>query len=184
MSFVEVPGPAEQPRHVLVVPHGSATTLTDLAEAWFPGVGWMQEPAQVAGSRPASGARFRGAQADTVTGPGLLTLGQEHTVAGPYPVPAEHTARLEVGPGEAVAFTIGRLDGTVGYRGARPTAYDDRDGIVRAFARGLPEGEELRVVQWAVAVARKFGGVVLADGHELLRPDPEAAVDLSLFSAH
>jgi hypothetical protein len=39
-------------------------------------------------------------------------------------------------------------------------------------------------VRWAVAVARKRGGVVLADGRQVLRPDPSGAVDLTLFSAH
>jgi hypothetical protein len=185
MSFVEALLPAEHAsKHVLVLPHVPATTLPELAEAWFPGVGWLQEPTLVPRSKPAAGARFRGVQTETTTGPGLLALGEEHCVAGPYQVPAEVAARLDLGPGDAVAFGLGRTDGTLDARGGRPAAYDDRDGIARAFASALPEGMEMRVVQWGVAVARKLGGVVLADGREVLRPDPAASVDLSLFSAH
>lgn len=76
------------------------------------------------------------------------------------------------------------MDGAVDERGGRPTTTEDRDGIARAFASGLPTGDELRLVQWGVAVARKAGGVLLADGHHLLHPDPTSAVDLTLYGAH
>lgn len=185
MSIVEGLVPAEHAsKHVLVLPQAPSPALTELAESWFPGVSWLEEPKLVTRSKPAAGARFRGVQPEMTTGPGLLGLGEEHFVAGPYPVTPDDAARLGLGPGDAVAFALGRTDGTLDTRGGRPAAYDDRDGLARAFATALPEGEEMRLVQWSVAVARKLGGVVVADAREVLRPDPLGSVDLSLFSAH
>lgn len=187
MSFVQALVPAEHAsKHLLVVPEQASAALLDLAGAWFADVGWLSEPAQTSTPRRMAGARFRGMQAATApaeSGPGRLRVGDEHCADGPFPVSAEQVAHLGIA-GPAQVWPLGRADGMVDVRGPRPGAYDDRDGIARAFASGLPDGEELRVVQWAVAVARKLGGAVLADGRHLLRPDPSGAVDLALYSAH
>lgn len=175
--------------HVLLVPDTApaAPALERLAAAWFPEAGWAREPAAAATARPPTGARFRGHRAapPAVPAAGVLRLGAEHVAVGPFPVDAERAAAVGASGGApARAYAVVRADGQHPDRGPGPSSYDDRDGIARAFAAGLPGGEELRTVRWAVAVARKTGGVVLADGRTALVPDPAAAVDLSLFSAH
>ncbi|AEG43086.1 hypothetical protein [Isoptericola variabilis] len=188
MSYVQALVPAEHAsKHLLVLPEGAPASLPDLAGAWFADVGWLHEPVQESRPRRIAGARFRGVQSAAAPaappGPGRLSVGAEHCADGPFPVTADQVAHLGLtGPGQV--WALGRADGMVDVRGARPGTYDDRDGIARAFASALPEGEELRLVQWAVAVARKVGGAVLADGRQVMRPDPSGAVDLSLYSAH
>ncbi|PZR53459.1 hypothetical protein DNL40_08105 [Xylanimonas oleitrophica] len=170
--------------HLLLVPaDDSLPTLPELVGAWFPDPTWLREPV-VPPERPSSGARFRGLRpskpAEPV--PGLLRVGEEHGLHGPFPVDAEQAADLGMA-GPASAWALTRIEGEAFPRSRRPASYDDRDGISRAFAAGLPEGEELRAVQWAVAAARKVGGVVLVDGQVRLAPDPRGAVDLTLYSA-
>jgi hypothetical protein len=74
-------------------------------------------------------------------------------------------------------------------RGEGPyPAGGDRDGLGRAFPVGLPAGEEGAVVDWLVAAARRLSGVVRMDlggavsPDVVLTPDPDANVDLTLFS--
>jgi hypothetical protein len=186
MSYVQALVPAEHAsKHLLVVPEGASASVPELAGAWFADVAWLREPARASTPRKMAGARFRGMQeaAPEESGPGRLRVGDEHCADGPFAVSAEQVAHLGI-TGPAQVWPLGRADGMVDVRGGRPSTYDDRDGIARAFASALPEGQELRVVQWAVAVARKLGGAVLADGRHLLRPDPSGAVDLALYSAH
>lgn len=173
----------------LVVPAGRSGLLPELAAAWFADVGWLREPAVAEPAAPRQRGLFRAAteaaSAPAVV-PGTLLLGELHGLNGPFAVEAEHAASLGLlhPDGGAQAWTVSRIDGVPIPRGARPASYDDRDGIARAFAAGLPEPSELRPVQWAVAVARKLGGAVLVDGRTILTPDPGGAVDLSLYSAH
>lgn len=186
MSFVQTLVPPEHAsNHVLVVPDAWVPArVKGLADAWFPDVSWLKEPVADAVPRPAAGARFRGMTAapERQAGPGVLGVGGEHGAAGPFPV--EESVSPQVGlAGGTAAYALGRVDGMLDARAGRPVSTDDRDGIARAFAAGLPEGEELRLVQWGVAVARKAGGVLLADGRHLLHPDPASAVDLALYSA-
>ncbi|GAA1719692.1 hypothetical protein GCM10009809_14350 [Isoptericola hypogeus] len=171
--------------HLLVVPDAAGVPeIPGLALAWFDDAAWLRPPRAAAATGIVVGARFRGMRprADGGAVPGTLRLGDAYRATGPFPVPedAAHAFGL---PGPAVAWALGRTDGTLDRRGARPASYDDRDGIGRAFPGGVPEGEELRVVRWAVAVARRAGGIVLADGGRLVRPDPSAAVDLALWTS-
>jgi hypothetical protein len=185
MSYVQALVPAEHAsNHVLVLPAGTEpTTVKMLADAWFADVRWLREPAATVVARPMTGARFRGIVAEPTVGPaapGVLGVGAEHGLAGPFPVAAEASPL----GGPAVSYALGRVDGNFDQRVGRPSTPDDRDGISRAFAAGLPEGEELRLVQWGVAVARRLGGALVADGRQLLRPDPASPVDLAVYSAH
>jgi hypothetical protein len=173
--------------HALILPTTAEPSLPEHAGAWFADVAWLREP--VAAAPRARGMRLRGAPPEPEAVPGVLRLGEEHALVGPFPVDATQAAAFGMVPGASgdggvVAWTISRADGRRDVRTHRPAAYDDRDGICRAFAGGLPEGEELRAVQWAVALARKTGGTLLADGQVPLTPDPTGAVDLSLYSAH
>jgi hypothetical protein len=173
--------------HLLLVPAGGVPSLPGLAGAWFAEVVWLRQPVVVPAPRPAVGARFRGAHGASAQqrSPGVLRVDGEHVVVGPFPVDADHAAALEVrGGAGADAYAVARTDGAAPVRGPRPASPDDRDGVARAFAAGVPQGAELRAVQWAVAVARRTGGSVLADGRTLLAPDPAGAVDLVLYAPH
>ncbi|WP_407319404.1 hypothetical protein UQW22_03220 [Isoptericola halotolerans] len=187
MSYVQTLVPPEHAsNHVLVVPDSwGPARVRGLADAWFPDVHWLKEPQSDTEPRPMAGARFRGmaTEASRPPGPGVLGVGAQHGAAGPFPVPEALSPQVGLS-GPAAAYALGRVDGMFDARAGRPATTDDRDGISRAFAAGLPEGEELRLVQWGVAVARKAGGVLLADGRQLLHPDPAGAVDLALYAAH
>lgn len=123
------------------------------------------------------------AERDTLV-PGVMRLGEEHVATGPFEVGEAHLAELEIPAATAEAYSVARADGLRAVRAAAPTSSNDRDGVARAFPQALPQGEELRVVQWMVAAARKVGGGVVADGRQPLVPDPEASVNLTLYAAH
>ncbi|MCP2265042.1 hypothetical protein ACFQHV_11675 [Promicromonospora thailandica] len=186
MTFLAGVIPAEHASgHILVLPstHGPVA-VSELAAAWFSEVEWLREPSRTVGSRRMAGARFRGmAQPDALV-PGVLRLGEGYVATGPFEVGEASLAELEIRATAAEAYSVARGDGLRDVRGAAPTSYDDRDGIARAFPHALPQGEELRLVQWMVAAARKTGGGVLADGRQPLVPDPAGSVDLGLYSAH
>jgi hypothetical protein len=170
--------------HLLAVPRsrGTARTPVDtLARAWFPEAGWTTAPGGGGAARPMAGARFRGVVADTVTAPGVLRLLEGARAVGPFPLTVPQTQALDLASGAAEVFAL-ELDDPAP-RGAPAAVPDDRDGIARVFPGGLPQGAELQVVGWAVAVARRVGGAVVADGRSVLTPDPASGVDLTLYSA-
>lgn len=173
--------------HLLVLPRSRGAALPpleELAAAWFPGAAWERPPADVSAARPMAGARFRGVAPREALAPGVLRLGAEHVATGPFPLDPAQAAALGVAAGAGETWVLGRADGGTAVRPAVPPPPDDRDGLGRAFPGGLPAGEELAVVRWAVAVARKVGGTVVVDGRIPLVPDPQGSVDLSLWSAH
>ncbi|MGF0115256.1 hypothetical protein ACQFYA_02865 [Promicromonospora sp. Marseille-Q5078] len=186
MASVPALVPAEHTSdHVLVVPRpGDAAegALPEFAGAWFDDADWLRAPTVAAAPRAGGGARFHGVRAASGPVAGVLRLGDEHRATGPFPLDPAAAAALGC-PHPAEAWALGREDGALDQRGARPAAYDDRDGIARAFAAALPVGEELHVVRWGVAVARRSGGLLLADGRQVLRPDPAASVDLTVWPA-
>ncbi|GAB3159293.1 hypothetical protein GCM10027059_05290 [Myceligenerans halotolerans] len=171
--------------HTLVLPcPDGPVAVSPMASAWFSDVAWLREPSRASGARKMTGARFRGIQqAESVT-PGVMRLGEEHIATGPFAVEGERLAEISLNAPKAEAYVLSRSDGLRDVRAAAPTSYDDRDGIARSFPQALPQGEELRVIQWAVAAARKTGGVLLGDGLRLMAPDPFASVNLGLYSAH
>jgi hypothetical protein len=186
MTFLAGVIPAEHASgHILILPSTNGpVAVSELAAAWFSDVAWLREPSRTSGARRMSGARFRGmAQPDSLVA-GVMRLGEEHVVTGPFEVGEAHLAELRIPAATAEAYSVARGDGLRDVRGAAPTSYGDRDGIARTFPHALPQGEELRIVQWTVAAARKTGGGVLADGRQPLVPDPAASVDLVLYSAH
>ncbi|MGI5188571.1 hypothetical protein ACQEVI_10585 [Promicromonospora sp. CA-289599] len=123
------------------------------------------------------------AQPDALV-PGVMRLGEGHVATGPFEVGEAHLAELSISAAKAEAYSVARADGLRDVRGAAPTSYGDRDGIARTFPHALPQGEELRIVQWMVAAARKSGGAVLTDGRQPLVPDPAASVNVALYAAH
>lgn len=186
MTFLAGAIPAEHASgHILILPstHGPVA-VSQLAAAWFADVEWLREPSRAAGPRRVAGARFRGMAQPEALVPGVLRLGAGHVATGPFEVGEAHLAELGMAAATAEAYSVARSDGLRDVRGAAPTAYGDRDGIARAFPHALPQGDELRVVQWMVAAARKTAGGALADGRQPLVPDPAGSVDLGLYSAH
>src|SRR5690625_4078483 len=59
----------------------------------------------------------------------------------------------------------------------------ERTGISRACPSGLPIRDEGRVLNWAIAVARRLGGALrIVPSNTVLRPDIESSVDLTVLS--
>ena len=170
--------------HLLALPRsrGTARTPADaLARAWFPDAAWVTAPGGGGPARPMVGARFRGVVPDAVVRPGELRLADGARAVGPFPLTAPQTQALDLASGSAEVLALHVDDPAP--RGAPGQVLEDRDGLARAFPDGLPQGTELQVLGWAVAVARRVGGAVVADGRAVLTPDPASGVDLSLYTA-
>lgn len=173
--------------HLLATPRsrGAARTPVDaLARAWFSGAAWTTPPGGGGAARPMAGARFRGVVPDGVVAPGELRLAEGARVVGPFALTPPQTQALGLAGGSAEAYALHVDHPDPRLAPAAVAATDDRDGLVRAFPAGLPQGLELRVLGWAVAAARRVGGAVVADGRTVLTPDPASGVDLTLYSAH
>jgi hypothetical protein len=175
--------PAYAGVHLLAVPctpEAGRTPLDALARAWFAGAAWVTRPtAPPRSPRPAVGARFRGIVPAAEARPGELRLADGASAVGPFPLTPAQAEALHVARA-AEAFAL--LVDDPAPRGAPAPVPDDRDGLARAFAAGLPQGVELQVLGWAVAAARRVGGAVVADGRTVLSPDPASGVDLTLYS--
>lgn len=170
--------------HLLALPRSRGVVrpgIEALARAWFPEAGWVSEPTSGPAERPMAGARFRGVVPDDVRRPGVLRLTEGVEVVGPFGVQPPGAAGLGLASAVAEVWAV-----RVGHRSRGPATgpLEDRDGLGRVFAAGLPDDLELRAVRWAVAAARKVGGSVVADGVSVLTPDPAQGVDLTLYSAH
>ncbi|WP_083649041.1 hypothetical protein [Cellulosimicrobium sp. CUA-896] len=177
--------PAHAGAHLLVLPStpGAARTPVDaLARAWFAGAGWTTHPVASPAARPA-GARFRGVVPGGESRPGELRLTEGARAVGPFPLTPARARALGVQGGVATAAFALHADDAPPRGGPAPVP-DDRDGIVRAFPAGLPQGVELQLLGWAVAAARRVGGAVVADGRAVLTPDPDSGVELTLYSDH
>lgn len=166
-------------RHLLVLPAGIGSEQVEiLATSRFPRAAWesVAAPPQV------------GARAPKVAAPppGVLRLSRLTTLSGPYQVERSTATELGLPVSSATAYVLD----TPTERGAPPWpgAQGDRDGFARAFPDGLPVRDELRMLEWAVAVARRLAGAVrIATGPDgqppaVLTPDPAAAVDLTVWS--
>lgn len=65
----------------------------------------------------------------------------------------------------------------------------DPDGVYWLFADGLPEDEELRVMEVLLGLARQLHGRVVVDaadgdGGRQIEPDPDIRIDLTVWSRH
>lgn len=166
---------AHQARHLLLLPADvDAEEVETLAVSRFTTARWELAPDGVLPVLPVARA--------AAGAPGVLRTSRHSTVTGPY-APAPGTS-----PDVAMVFDVvtPRERGSVPILGG-----GDRDGLQRAFPAGVPMREEERVVIWLVAVARRLGGSLRLDvGNPamagglgvLVEPDPEAAVDLTVYS--
>ena len=170
--------------HLLALP--AAVDVAVLARAWFADARWVREPVDepAAASRPQTGARFRGmTQEAPAARPGEMFLAPAVTLRGPFPLTAAQTQALDLPTRRSCAYAV-RVEGA-GPRVAPTADVDPHDELARAFPRGTPSGDELLVARWLVAAARHARGAVLVDGGGVpVVPDPQSAVDLSLFSAY
>lgn len=154
------PLPAEGPtspgmrlaRHLLLLaPEIEAQEVELLALSRFPTTRWETEPA---------------VGRDGTLEPGVLRTSRHTTLHGPF----------AANGGVAFVVTCPRERGEPPFPGG-----GDRDGLARAFARGMPVREEDRVTRWLVAAARRLAGTAVLDG-VVVAPDPEAQIDLTVYS--
>src|SRR5690606_36766914 len=129
--------------HLLALPRsrGAARTPVDaLARAWFADAAWTSPPGGGGAARPMAGARFRGVVPDGVVAPGELRLADGARAVGPFPRTPAQTQALDLAAGTAEAFAL-HVDDPAPRQ--VPAVADDRDGLARAFAAGLPQGLDL-----------------------------------------
>ncbi len=160
--------------HVLGLPDGVGPDEVEvLAASRFPAARW-ERPARVPLTRRTASASGRQAEVS----PGVLRVARLSTLTGPYGVGQPEAERLGLPPHTRAVFTVQAPR----ERGAAPYPGGDRDGLKRAFAAGMPVREELRVLQWLVAAARRLGGAVRTDAGVLLQPEMDALPDLVVLS--
>jgi len=183
---------AHQARHVLTVPGDvELDEIEVLALSRFSATRWDVVPAGILPGNVAGAPQGRRAQGKEV---GVLRVSRHAVINGPYQ-PVGDGFDLGVPPGAAMAFDVvcHRERGEPPFPGG-----GDRDGIGRAFAQGMPEREERRLVEWLVAVARRLGGSLRLDVGGLwdapgasaaprgtgvvLTPDAGAAIDMTVYS--
>lgn len=165
--------------HLLVLPAGIGPESVEiLATSRFPRAAW-EAPA----AAPQPGARAPRLAAPP---PGVLRLSRLTTLAGPYRVDRGTATELGLPVAAGSAYVLD----TPTERGNPPWpgTTGDRDGLARAFPEGLPVRDEARMLEWAIAVARRLAGVVRTAAGPggrapvVLAPDPAAAVDLTVWS--
>jgi hypothetical protein len=169
-------GPTLPPgRHLLVLPDGVAADEVEvLAASRFTSARW-ERPPRVPSGRRASGAARGPVPAAT---PGVLRLGRLSTLTGPYALEPGQVARWGLPTGSRIAWVVD----CPRERQELPAFGGDRDGLRRAFGAAGPVREELRVVQWLVAAARRLGGALRVDSGVVLEPEMDAALDLTVLS--
>jgi len=169
--------PAEARHHLLALPGDVVhDEVAALARTRFPRA--VETASATAGARETRSRR-------TSSSPRTLRLSRLSELVGPY----------AVGPEDAHLLGLPLFTGTVyavhapAERGDPPWPDSgDRTGFGRAFPDGLPVRDEGRVLDWALAVARRLGGglrtATLPDGRPgtLLLPEAAAAVDLTVWS--
>lgn len=112
-------------------------------------------------------------------GPGVLRLREGITLEGPWST-SLLTSGLDL---PADTPQVWRLV-CPPQRGAAPLPeVQEFDVWARAFPDGMPVGSELKVLQVLTRIARRLNGAVrIAGSGYIMRPDPEAAVNLRIFS--
>lgn len=165
--------PAEARHHLLALPG-------DVVHEEVKVLAWTRFPRSVDGATNDTGRRDR----RTTTLTRTIRLSRLSTLVGPYGVDADASRSLGLPSSTGIVYA---LRAPV-ERGEPPWPESgDRNGFGRAFPAGLPVRDEARVLDWALAVARRLGGGLRTAGlgdhpATLLVPDPAAAVDLTVWS--
>jgi hypothetical protein len=110
-----------------------------------------------------------------------VILGRHSSIAGPHELSMEAAVDAAVPMPWTLVYA---LHAPVEREDPPWPNSDDRDGFAMAFPDGLPWREEGRGLHLLVALARRLRGAVrVADGH-LIQPDPERAIDHTVFSPY
>ncbi|QTE29343.1 hypothetical protein [Pengzhenrongella sicca] len=162
--------PAALERHVLTFGAGiGADEVEALALSRFVAAAWESAPEEAHGGWGRRSAAT----------PGVLRLSRHSRLIGPYALEPGDAVQLGV-PASAVSAYL--VDAPR-ERGEAPYPGGDRDGIKRAFPDATPVRDEERVVRWLVSAARRVGGAVrIAGSGAVLVPDPQASIDLTVFT--
>ena len=171
-----VPSSPELKHHLLVLPGDVGHEQVEaLARSRFPRANREVDPSPVP---VRSGTGRAGAPP-----PGALRLSRRSTLLGPFTVDRATSNELSLPTFAAVVYAVA----VPAERGDPPwPGGGDRYGFGRAFPGGLPVRDELRMLEWALAAARRLGGAVRtapsAGSPTLLVPDPAAEIDLTVWS--
>lgn len=183
LPVLDADDPRARKHHLLALPPNvEPDELEVLALSRFGRVVWEEQevPRPRTGLIPAVTSAF-GVRAVSARAPvGRLRLGRSSALVGPYGLTSSHATALGL---PATSDTLWVVDAPHD-RGEVPAPFGgDRDGLRRAFPDGLPVREEDRVVRWLIDTARRLGGAVrVAGSGVVLAPDPDAAVDLTLYT--
>jgi hypothetical protein len=116
---------------------------------------------------------------------GRAQLGRRSMISGPHRLEPDELDDVRVPAPWNVAYAL-EVD-----REPDPAAFDDiadpalRAWWMRAFPQGKPFREEGDAVDLALALARRFGGMLRASGsNAVLRPDAERLLDLTVWSGY
>src|SRR5690606_24779397 len=121
-------------------------------------------------------SRFQASRWEQDAEPAVLRLSRFTTMTGPLAVAGSTAERLGLPAATAHAYLVQ----VPPERGEPPwPGSADPDGLSRAFPDALPVREEARVLELLVGICRRVHGALRVAGTGLvLRPDPEALVDL------
>ncbi len=113
--------------------------------------------------------------------PGVLHLTEGVTLEGPWEVAPETREELGLSQGTDSVWLLR----SQAVRGAAPTEeIKARDELARAFPEGMPVGVELNAISVMRRIARRLGGEVrVAGSGQLLTPESESAVNLSVYTS-
>nr|NLD41087.1 hypothetical protein [Actinomycetales bacterium] len=140
--------------HLLVLDSTcSPADLAALARSRYPGATWLADD--------------------------ILQLEEEVTLTGPWPLDDEVRRTLDL-PGWATQawLCFCQQDRS----GPLPLALEGTDPVLDAYPEAVPTGRELDTLRFLQAVARRLGGGVhLAGTAVVLLPDPQSAVDLTVY---
>ena len=166
--------PAEAHHHLLALPG-------DVLHEEVQVLAWTRFPRSVA----VPGEPTRRESRSAAAGARTIQLSRLSALVGPYGLDQDSARGLGLPAATGIVYV---LRAPV-ERGEPPWPESgDRDGFGRAFPSGLPVRDEARVLDWALAVARRLGGALrTAPGPgdrpgNLLVPEPAAAVDLTVWS--
>ncbi|MBU4215176.1 MAG: hypothetical protein KJ792_11015 [Actinobacteria bacterium] len=182
LPVLDLNDPRTRSHHLLALPPDvEPAELEALAVSRFGAVAW--EPVETAAPRtgilPAVTSAFGiRAVGDRPAPVSRLRIGRQSGLVGPSALVDPVALGLPAYCDQVWVVETPRERGEPPFAGG-----GDRDGLRRAFGAGLPVREEERVVRWLIASARRVGGAVrTADDGVVLIPDPEAAVDLTLYT--
>ncbi len=120
-----------------------------------------------------------------LTEQGRAQLGRQSALSGPFDFDASELAALAIPPGWTTAYAIEcEPERDAGAYQVFADA-EAKAWWMRAFPQGKPFREEGDAVDLGLALARRLGGRLRVGGtHEVLAPDPEKWLDLTVWTGY